>query len=353
MQNLSSECETAAALACAITLKGERVRDCAPVNLQSEPFQLRAASRDNGYTASRKRLGFVRDMPWNNRVHPTITGSRTYGHRLTFTSFTKPSFTTRPSFSISTFVSTDTSHAGPTTLVLPQATSETDKRAPEGFSKVAVGIGVGAAVAVLLVGLMSFFPLRRRFRRWRWRRMDAQSHELRRPAWIIDQTGETYPGGNQPGMTEEHVNPVTVVSEVHGTSRPTPELGPGVPLERVQLRRDNRHDRRDHRPGRVEERPERNDERSEGRPEERAAESSQKRVEEVVEERSDGRIEDGIDDGTEERTEVMTEEMTAERIEDGTEEGVEKGIEDGAGNEMEEQDEERNEERIQEPFELP
>ncbi|KAK3401457.1 hypothetical protein B0T20DRAFT_475581 [Sordaria brevicollis] len=358
MTNISPRMETAAALACVIRLKGECSLGLPSVTLQSDPFQLRAASEDcDERIANLNRLGVKHDKP--GRLRPTTTGSTgyTYGHRPTFESFTgfaRPA-PTRPSFIRSSFVTTTTSQADPTTLVLPpEVPTEADRRAPEGLSKYAVGIGVGAAMAALIVGLMSFFPLRRWFRRWRWRRLDAKTHPPRgRPVWIVDQSGVIYPGrGNQrrPGMTgAHHANSVNAVHELHGDSRPVPELA-GVPVESGEVRGDDGLERRVDGPGRAAARPDTNapEAGGAGSHEERAAETIQERFEEVVEERSDGTTEEGIQDSTEERTEVMTKKVTAERVGDKTEEevGEEKEYDPKTSDEMEKEDEERDEEKI-------
>ncbi|KAK1775039.1 hypothetical protein QBC45DRAFT_360532 [Copromyces sp. CBS 386.78] len=203
-----SEVEDTAAPVCAITLKGERIWDREPVSLQSEPFQLRASGGDGSQRQKTFAFeGVFEGVMPPNRGHPIITGNRTHGSAPTM----------------------------PTTSATPQPTSGTDKRGSGGLSKAAVaGTGVGAAVGVLLVGLMLFFPLRRRYIKWRWGRMSAQSREI------------------HPEVNELGGNPV---NGLHGTGRPTPELSPAV--ERPELSQEERRDRAEERPGQqVEERAE-------------------------------------------------------------------------------------------------
>ncbi|KAH7635354.1 hypothetical protein B0T09DRAFT_362598 [Sordaria sp. MPI-SDFR-AT-0083] len=241
---------------CAITLKGERVWDREPVSIQSEPFQLRTSGGDG----SQRQKTFASEGVFEGVMPPSrgrpvnITSNGSHGSTPTTPAH---SVTTATIFSTTRFHAVD-----PTTSASPlQPTSGTDKRASEGLSKAAVaGIGVGAAIGVLLVGLMLFFPLRRRFLMWRWGRMSTISREIHRE-------------GAEPGqakMGEMHGNPV---SEVHGNTRPTAELPPGSPaVERAELRQEERREMTEERAG----------QQAEGRAEGRVEDTTEERTDEIA-----------------------------------------------------------------------
>lgn len=230
--------------------------NCAPVNLQSESFQLRSLGGDEPPSQRTIALEgvFEKAMPptWGRPINNNNnTGNRTrYGATASPTTLIVTRPAPRPSVTTATIISI-TGYPFPTS-VDPQTTTtsspspsptestviEEDKRDPKGISKAAViGIGVGVSVGALLVSLVLFFCVRRRFLRWHWDRKVRQSREIR-----------PRPGSNVPRLGMEHLrtegahwNPSS--SGLRGSSEAGPEESAPEPAEeRPELERVERRD---------------------------------------------------------------------------------------------------------------